>query len=45
MAVKFGDKWFRDVSEFFQKAVIDGERIPVLYYQLSGFKGVITWKS
>ncbi len=45
VAVKFGDKWFRDVSEFFQKAVIDGERIPVLYYQLSGFKGVITWKS
>lgn len=45
VAVKFGDKWFSDVSELFQKAVIDGERIPVLYYQLSGFKGVITWKS
>lgn len=45
VAVRFGDKWFRDVSEFFQKAVIDGERIPVLYYRLSGFKGVITWKS
>lgn len=31
VSVRFGDKWYRDIDEFFKKAEIDGERIPVLY--------------
>lgn len=31
VSVRFGDKWYRDIDEFFKKAEIDGERIPLLY--------------
>ena len=36
--ISFGDKWYEDVDDFFKKAVIDGRRIPVLYYDLYAFK-------
>ena len=40
ISVKFGDKWFRDVSEFFSKAVIEGKRVPVLYNDCYAFREV-----
>lgn len=38
--VRFGDNWYRDVDEFFAKATIAGERIPVQYRRLYNFKVV-----
>ena len=38
--VKFGDKWYEDIDDFFKKATIDNERLPVLYYSLYAFKVV-----
>nr|MBQ4458722.1 sel1 repeat family protein [Clostridia bacterium] len=40
MAVRFEDKWFRTVDDFFNKAVIDGKLLIVVYRDLYGF-GVI----
>ncbi len=40
VSIKFGDAWYRDIDEFFAKAAIDGERIPVLYYWIDGFRVV-----
>ena len=36
--IKFGDKWFEDVDDFFKKAAIDDERLPKIYYDLYAFK-------
>lgn len=38
--IRFGDNWYRDITEFFAKATIAGERIPVLYRRLYNFKVV-----
>lgn len=38
IAVHFGDKWYKDVSEFFLKAELDGKRLPELYYMLYDFR-------
>ena len=40
LCIKFGDRWYQSVDDFFIKAVIDGERIPVLYEKLYAFKVV-----
>ena len=40
MSIRFGDKWYRSIDDFFAKAAIDGERIPVRYRQLYAFKVV-----
>jgi len=36
--VRLGGRWYRDIDEFFKKAEIDGERIPVLYSEISAVK-------
>lgn len=38
VSVHFGDKWYRSIEDFFKKAEIDGERIPVLYSDLYAFR-------
>lgn len=38
VSVRFGGRWYRDIDEFFKKAEIDGERIPVLYSKISSVK-------
>lgn len=38
VSVHFDGKWYKDVSDFFLKAEIDGDRLPVLYYELSAFR-------
>ena len=38
MAIKFDGKWYRDIDDFFLKATLDGERIPCLYNELTGFR-------
>lgn len=40
VSVYFLGKWYRDIDEFFKKAKIDGERVPVLFSRLYGFKKV-----
>lgn len=40
VSIRFGDNWYRDIAEFFAKATIAGERIPVLYRRLYNFKVV-----
>ena len=40
MSIRFGDTWYRDIDDFFAKAVLDGERIPVQYNWLYSFKVV-----
>lgn len=40
VSVYFREKWYRDIDEFFKKAKIDGERVPVLFSRLYGFKKV-----
>ena len=40
VSIRFGDNWYRDIDEFFAKATIAGERIPVLYRRLYNFKAV-----
>lgn len=37
-AVRFNDKWFRSRDEFFQKAVIDGQKLTSIYADLYGFE-------
>jgi len=36
--VRLGGRWYRDIDEFFKKAEKDGERIPVLYSEISAVK-------
>ena len=38
VSVKFGEEWFRSVDDFFGKALIEGERLPVMYTELVGFR-------
>ena len=38
LSVRFDDKWFRNVDDFFLKAEIDGERLPAIYYDLYDFR-------
>lgn len=40
ISIHFDGKWYRGIDDFFAKAVIAGERIPVLYDQLYAFKVV-----
>ena len=40
VSVYFLGKWYRDIDELFKKAKIDGERVPVLFSKLYGFKKV-----
>ena len=40
MAIRFEDKWFRTIDDFFNKAVIDGKLLIAVYSDLYGF-GVI----
>lgn len=40
ISIRFGDSWYRDIDDFFAKATIAGERIPVLYEKLYAFKVV-----
>ena len=40
MSIRFGNTWFHDIDEFFAKAIIDGERVPVLYDWFYDFKVV-----
>ena len=40
VSIRFGDTWYSDIDEFFAKAVIDGERIPILYDWMYDFKVV-----
>lgn len=40
LCIKFADSWYRDIDDFFAKAVIGGERIPVLYRHLYAFRVV-----
>ena len=40
VSVKFGDKWFLDVGDFFRKAVINEDRITALYEECYGFRRV-----
>ena len=36
--IRFEDKWYRTVDDFFMKASINGQRIPVLYSRLYDFR-------
>ena len=38
VAVRFRGKWYRSVDDFFEQALLDGERLPALYWGLSGFE-------
>lgn len=40
VVIKFGEKWFEDIDDFFKKATIDGEKLPTLYYSLYAFRVV-----
>jgi len=40
ISIRFGDSWYRDIDDFFAKATIAEERIPVLYEKLYAFKVV-----
>ena len=40
ISIKFGDKWYRSIDDFFAKATIDGELLPANYYHYYGFKVV-----
>ncbi len=40
ISIHFGDKWYRSIDDFFLKAEIGGERLPVLQSFLYGFKVV-----
>ena len=37
-AIHFDGKWYRNFSELCEKAVIDGEKLTSLYYDLYDFK-------
>lgn len=41
VSIRFEDDWYRDIDEFFAKATIAGERIPVQYRRLHNFKVVM----
>ena len=38
IAIKFDDKWYRDVDDFFKKAEIDGELLTTIYDELYDFE-------
>lgn len=38
ISIRFGNTWYRDIDDFFAKAVLDGERIPVQYNWLYSFR-------
>ena len=38
IVIKFNDKWYRDIDEFFKKANIDGDRLINIIYDLEDFK-------
>ena len=40
ISVRFGDRWFRSIDDFFGKAVIGEERVPCLYRDFYAFKVV-----
>ncbi len=40
LSVRFGDRWYRSIDDFFSKALIEGERIPVMYESLINFRVV-----
>jgi tetratricopeptide (TPR) repeat protein len=42
ISVRFDDRWYRTVDDFFRKAEIDGERLTALYEELYDFE-VIGW--
>lgn len=41
VSIRFEENWYRDIDEFFAKATIAGERIPVQYRRLHNFKVVM----
>lgn len=41
ISIRFEDKWYRDIDDFFLKAVLDGERIPCRYEDLYAFRVVM----
>lgn len=38
LAIRFDDKWFRTVDDFFQKAELDGELLTTRYEELYDFE-------
>ena len=38
LVIKCGDKWYRTIDDFMQKAEIDGERLSYIYYELEDFE-------
>ena len=38
IVIKFNDKWYRDIDEFFKKANIEGDRLINIIYDLEDFK-------
>ena len=40
VSIRFGDKWFRSIEDFFLKAELDGEMLPVHYASLYAFRVV-----
>ena len=40
VSIKFGDKWYRDISEFFMKATINDNRVAVLYFDTYNFRRI-----
>ncbi len=38
MAIRFGNKWFRSVDDFFRKAELDGELLTSRYEEVYGFE-------
>ena len=40
ISIRFGDKWYRSIDDFFLKATINGERVPVLQPLFYDFRKV-----
>lgn len=38
IAVRFLDKWYRSVNEFLYEAILDDEKLPILYYGITDIK-------
>ena len=38
ITIKFGEKWYRSIDDFFLKGEIDEELLPVLYYDMYAFR-------
>lgn len=38
LSIRFGDKWYRTIDDFFRKAQIDGELLTTLYAEVYDFK-------